>query len=119
MSSRNQRGAVTAEAAVVLPILAVFTVGLAWLVSLGVAQIRVQDAARETARVVARGDSSAIGTALARRVAPPGAGVLVSRQQDTVVVTVRAPVQGPGGFFAFLPELDVHAQAVAAVEGGQ
>jgi Flp pilus assembly protein TadG len=119
MRARTERGAVTAEAAVVLPILAVFTVGLAWLVSLGVAQVRVQDAARETARVVARGDSTASGTVLARRVAPPGAGVLVARQQHTVVVTVRAPVRGPGGFFSFLPEFDVHARAVAAIEGAR
>ena len=74
--SRDERGAVTAETAVVLPMIAVFAVGLAWLVSLGVVEVRAQDAAREAARVVARGESVAAGTAYARRVATPGADEL-------------------------------------------
>jgi Flp pilus assembly protein TadG len=115
--SRDERGAVTAETAVVLPMIAVFAVGLAWLVSLGVVQVRAQDAAREAARVVARGESVAVGTAYARRVATPGADVSVARDGSTVVVTVRAPVDGPGGFFRFLPGYTVQARSVAAVEG--
>lgn len=116
MWSRSESGAVTAETAVMLPILAVFTVGMAWLVSLGVTQVRTQDAAREAARVIARGDPAATGTGYARRVAPPGSRVTVEKSHESVVVTVRAPVRGPGGFFAFLPEFDVHAQSVAARE---
>jgi hypothetical protein len=116
-ATAGQRGAVTAETAVVLPMIAVFAVGLAWLVSLGVVQVRAQDAAREAARVVARGDSVATGTAYARRVATAGAGVSVERAGDTVVVTVRAPVDGPGGFFRFLPRYTVQARSVAAIEG--
>jgi Flp pilus assembly protein TadG len=118
-SSRGgQRGAVTAETAVALPVIAVFAVGLAWLVSLGVVQVRAQDAAREAARVVARGEPVAAGTAYARRVATAGARVSVSSGRGTVVVTVQAPVQGPGGFFGFLPRYTVRARSVAAVEGG-
>jgi Flp pilus assembly protein TadG len=115
--SSDERGAVTAETAVVLPMIAVFAVGLAWLVSLGVVQVRAQDAAREAARVVARGESVAAGTAYARRVATSGADVSVARDGATVVVTVRAPVEGPGGFFRFLPGYTVQARSVAAVEG--
>ena len=115
--SSDERGAVTAETAVVLPMIAVFAVGLAWLVSLGVVQVRAQDAAREAARVVARGDSVAAGTAYAHRVATSGADVSVARDGSTVVVTVRAPVDGPGGFFRFLPGYTVRASSVAAIEG--
>lgn len=114
----RESGAVTAETAVVVPVLALLTVGLAWLVTLGVTHVRVVDAAREAARVVARGEPAAAGTALARRVGPAGTRVAVSGDGGTVVVTVTAPVQGPGGLFAFLPGLDVHAQAVAAKEPG-
>jgi Flp pilus assembly protein TadG len=114
---RTQRGAVTAETAVVLPMIAVFAVGLAWLVSLGVVQVRAQDAAREAARVVARGESAATGTTYARRVATAGATVTIDRSRTSVVVTVDAPVDGPGGFFRFLPSYTVRARSVAALEG--
>lgn len=114
----EERGAVTAEAAVVVPMLVLVTMGLAWLVSLGVTHVRVVDAAREGARVVARGESPAAGSALAQRVGPDGSRAVVSTVGDTVVVTVRAPVKGPGGIFGFLPAVDLHAQAVAAKEPG-
>jgi hypothetical protein len=111
-------GAVTAEAAVVVPVLMLLTLGLSWLVTLGVAHARVVDAAREAARVVARGEAPSAGSALARRVGPEGTRVAVSDDESAVVVTAVAPVRGPGGLFAFLPAFDVHAQAVAAREPG-
>lgn len=113
----EERGAVTAEAAVVLPIMVVLTVGLAWLVALGVAQVRAQDAAREAARVVARGDSVAAGEDYATQVATHGSQVSVRRDGGSVRVTVRSPVRGPGGLFGFLPEVTLEATAVAAAEG--
>lgn len=117
MRSRAERGAVTAETAVVLPMIAVFAVGLAWLVCLGVVQVRAQDAAREAARVVARGESASAGAAYARRVAPGGSSVAIRRDGTSVVATVRSPVAGPGGFFRFLPTFTVQAESVAAAEG--
>lgn len=113
-----EEGAVTAEAAVVVPVLCLLTVGLAWLVTIGVTHARVVDAAREAARVVARGEPASAGSALARRVGPVGTKVVVSGETGTVVVTATAPVRGPGGLFGFLPEVDVHAQAIAAAEPG-
>jgi len=118
INSEADGGAVTAETAVVVPVLMLLSVGLAWLVTIGVTHARVVDAAREAARVVARGESPAAGSALARRVGPDGTRVAVSGDGGTVVVTAVAPVQGPGGLFAFLPAFDVHAQAVAAKEPG-
>jgi len=113
---RSERGAVTAEAAVVLPTLAVFTLVMVWFVSWGVAAVRVQDAAREAARVVARGDPASAGTGLARQVAPPGSTVEVHAGPDTIEVVVTTRVRGPGGVFGFVPGVVVHGRAVAATE---
>lgn len=113
---RLQRGAVTAETAVVLPVLVAFVLALVWVVSLAAAQVRVVDAAREVARAAARGDPAATAVAWGRRVAPDGASIRLSRQAGSVVVDVAAPVRGPGGLLGFLPGVSVHARSVAAAE---
>ena len=115
---RSEAGAVTAEAAVVLPVLLLFALGLAWVVALGATQVRALDAARETARAVARGDEAGVSQALGRRVATDGARISVRDEGGTIVVTVDAPVRGPGGIFAFLPAYHARASAVAAREPG-
>ena len=51
----TSRGAATAELAMALPLLVAVTVGLVWLLAVGAAQIRVVDAARETARAAGPG----------------------------------------------------------------
>jgi hypothetical protein len=117
-AARDEAGAVTAEAAVVLPVLVLFTVGLVWLVSLGATQVRALDAARETARAVARGEDTPSSVGLGRRVATEGARISVHDEGATIVVTVDAPVRGPGGIFAFLPTYHARADAVAAEEPG-
>ena len=116
--SRAGRGAVTAETAVVLPVLVAVAIGLAWVVSLGVAHVRVVDAARETARALARDEQSATALSLGRRVAPQGSTISVQERDGTLVVTVAAEVRGPGGLFRFLPGVEVDAEAVAAKEQG-
>jgi hypothetical protein len=113
---RDETGAVTAEAAVVLPVVLLFALGLAWLVALGATQVRALDAARETARAVARGESDEASIGLGRRVATEGARITVRDEGDTVEVTVDAPVRGPGGLFGFLPAYHARARAVAAEE---
>ena len=112
----GERGSVTAETVMVLPVLAAVALGLVWLLSLAATQVRVVDAARETARAAARDDAAGSATALGRRVAPDGSRITVREDGDTVVVHVRARVRGPGGLFGFLPGVDVHAEAVAARE---
>lgn len=114
----DETGAVTAEAALVIPMLCLVAVGLSWVVSIGVAHARVVDAAREAARVVARGESTQAASALAGRVGPAGTRTVVSVAGGTVVATVTAPVPGPGGLFGFLPPMHVRAEAVAAREPG-
>ena len=117
-TGRDQRGTVTAETVMVLPVLVSLALGLVWVVALAAAQVRVVDAARETARAAARDDGRGSAVALGHRVAPDGASVTVQQDGDTVVVRVRATVRGPEGLFAFLPGVDVHAEAVAAREPG-
>ena len=107
---------VTAETAVVLPIVVAVVMGLSWLVSLGVTQVRVVDAARETARAVARDESPARAVELGQRVAPEGSRIFVTDQGDTVEVSVEADVRGPGGMFRFLLAVQVEAETVAAKE---
>lgn len=113
---RSERGAVTAELAMALPLLMAVTIGLVWLLTLGLAQARVVDAARETARALARGDDQGAAIAAGRRVAPTGAQVTVSFEGEHVVVAVAAAVTGPGGLFDVLPDARVDAEAVAALE---
>ena len=72
------------------------------------AHIRCLDAAREAARLAARGGD---GSGIARDIAPDGATVQLRRDGDLVVVTVTART-------AFLPGVTVAARAVAAVEPG-
>ncbi len=115
---RDETGAVTAEAAVSLPVLVLFALGLAWLVTLGATQVRALDAARETARAAARGDDAPSSVALGARVATPGSRIVVRRDGETIEVTVDSPVRGPGGIFGFLPTYRVTARAVAAREPG-
>ena len=55
---RASAGAVTAELALGMPLLVALTAGLVWLLAVGAAQVRTVDAARETARALARGDDS-------------------------------------------------------------
>jgi hypothetical protein len=71
-------------------------------------QVRCVDAAREAARLAARGDERS-GVAAARRIAPLGAQIRVRRDGDLLVATVVAHSK-------LLPALDIAAKAVSAVE---
>ncbi|GAA3820613.1 TadE family type IV pilus minor pilin [Nocardioides panacisoli] len=116
MRRRSERGAVTAELALALPTLLAVTTALVWLLSVGAAQVRTVDAAREAARAVARGDDTGAAVATGERVAPEGVTVTVTTEGDRVVARASGQVPGPGGLFAFLPGASVSAEAVAAVE---
>ncbi len=116
--ARTHRGSVTAETVMVLPVLVAVALGLAWLLALAATQVRVVDAARETARAAARDDSRSAAVTLGRRVAPDGSRISVHEDGETVVVRVRAQVRGPQGLFRFVPAVHVDAEAVAAKEPG-
>lgn len=112
---RDQRGMVTAETAVVLPVLLLVLAGAVAAVTVVGAQLRCIDAAREGARAAARGDAPAAVAALVERAAPEGAGSSVTRtgEEVRVVVTVDVAALGP------LPlRVEVSAEAVALREPG-
>ena len=112
----RERGAVTAELALGLPLLLALTVGLVWLLAVGAAQIRVVDGARETARMLARGDAEAHAVGQGQRVAGAGSRARVDRRGDEVAVTVTRSFDGPGGVLEVLPAVELQATAVAATE---
>ena len=71
-------------------------------------QVRCVDAAREAARLAARGDERSAVDA-ARRIAPVGARVQLHRDGDFIVATVVAHSK-------LLPSLDIAGKAVSAEE---
>jgi hypothetical protein len=112
----DERGAVTAEAAMVIPVLAVLGLLFAWMISVAVTEIRVVDAACETARAAARDDSRAAALGAGQRVAPDGAHIALSRGNGTVTARVEVTLTGPFGLLAALPPVHLHATAVTASE---
>jgi hypothetical protein len=102
---------VTAETAVVLPVLVVFAMALAWGLLVVAAQIQCVDAARTGARAAARQDPADAVAEVARDAAPRGARVTVSREGDRVRVVVVAEPPALHG----LP-FEVREEAVASVE---
>jgi len=114
---RGDRGSVTAETAVVLPVLVVVLAAAVWVLAAVGAQLRCVDAAAVAARAAARGDDAAVVSAAGRRLAPGGATVHVGRVGDEVHVEVRVEVQ-PFPLLRVLPALPVSGRAVAVVEPG-
>ena len=100
----------------VLPLLVAVSIGLVWLLAVAAAQVRTVDAARETARALARGDDQAAAVGRGLAVAPQGSHIGVSRGGGEVRVTVTGRVEGPGGLFAHLPSPGLRAEAVAVAE---
>jgi Flp pilus assembly protein TadG len=115
-SCSSQRGAVTAELAMAVPLLLAVTVGLVWLLALATAQLRMVDATREAARAVARGESTDEALERGRLVAPAGAALTVASLDDRFVVSGTVTVDGVGGLFDALPSVELTADAVAARE---
>lgn len=114
--ARQERGAATAELALGIPLLVALTAGLVWMLAVGAAQVRVVDASREAARIVARGDDVASAEAVALRIAPESAEVRIHVGDAEVVVTTSARVSGPGGLLGSLPGVTVSSESVAVVE---
>jgi hypothetical protein len=85
---------VTAEAAMVLPVLVALTAALAWVVALGVVQVRLVDTAREAARLAARSEPVAQVQQAAMAAAPDGSRLRLHRDGDTWVAEVTVEV-GP------------------------
>ncbi|MFH8345199.1 TadE family type IV pilus minor pilin [Streptomyces sp. NPDC018045] len=92
----RDRGYVTAEAALVIPALVLFTGLLLWGLMAACAQIQCVDAARAGARAAARSEPESAVGAVVRGAAPSGARVAQERRGDLVRVRVEAPSPGIG-----------------------
>lgn len=108
----DDRGTVTVEAALGLGgltvVLALLIAGLAILT----AHLRCIDAAREAARLLARGQPDRAAAAV-HTIAPDGAQLQVDRTGDAISVEVAAdPIAG------LLPGIHLHATAYAIAEPG-
>jgi len=115
-AARTERGSVTAEAAVVLPVLLVVLAAAVGVIVCVSAQLACVDAARAAARAAARGEDAAVVQQVGVRLAPPGARVVVTSDAETVQVRIDTSVR-PFGRALRLPAVDVSGRAVAAVEG--
>jgi TadE-like protein len=114
---RRDGGYVTAEAAVVLPVVVMFALGMLWVITLGVAQVQSVDAARDAVRSLARGDDPAVARAYGRRSAPAGSILRFSETTASVRVTVLSQVHAPRWLLLPLPTVTLRATATAPAEG--
>lgn len=86
---RGDRGAVTAELALALPVLVSLLLLGIWSIGLVVLNIRCIDAARDVARAVARGEPPEQAKAIGHRTVPNGT-ITVARNASDIHVTVTA-----------------------------
>ncbi|WP_030599788.1 TadE family type IV pilus minor pilin [Streptomyces fulvoviolaceus] len=108
------RGFVTAESAMVLPVLVMFAMALVWGLLVVAAQIQCVDAARTGARAAARQDPADAVVRVTRETAPRDAEITIGRAGDQVrVVVVAEPPLLHG-----LP-FEVREEAVASVESAE
>ena len=110
-AAARERGSVTAEFAVVLPVVLLALLSIVAVGVLGAATVRVQQAAGAVAREAARGGPTEQAAAFAGQ----GAAVAVNRSGEwaRVTVTSEVPLWGLLG-----PSITVSGEASARVEAG-
>ncbi|HET6703401.1 TadE family type IV pilus minor pilin [Amycolatopsis sp.] len=101
----------TVEAALGLVGLTVVTVLLLASFTVLTSQLRCTDAAREAARLLARGQPTEAAAAV-HEIGPPGASLTVEQTGDEIKATVRAHPAATG----LLPEIPLAATAYAVAE---
>ncbi|WP_442914717.1 TadE family type IV pilus minor pilin [Kribbella sp. CCNWLY201] len=117
--TRTQRGAVTAEVAIALPVLLTLLFLGIWLIGVVTANIRCIDAARDVARAVARGESPEAAQEIGRRTAPDNATITITRTDSDIHVTVTATPKGNAPLLAALPATPITAEATLQSEPSQ
>jgi len=90
-------GAVTAEFAVIMPVIAVVVSLVIGVAAVGTTSVRTEEAARLAARSLARGDSEAEARRIARDIAGRHAVVGILHGDRLIRVTVASPAPGPIG----------------------
>jgi hypothetical protein len=113
MTSRGERGSVTAEFAVVLPAVLLVLVLCVGSASVSVQRIAVQSAAASAARVAARGEAGGSAEAVASRVGS-GAAVTLRRDGDFVCATVSA-----GASFAAARTVGIRVSGTSCALSGE
>lgn len=98
---RAEAGMVTAETAVLAPVVALCLALGVWIISMANFQVRLIDASRDTARLVARGEQPVAAIGEIRRTLPAGVRFRVDRGvSGYVTVRVegrsRSPLPGLG-----------------------
>ncbi len=91
----HEAGAVTAEVALVLPVLLVVVLLGLWAVGAVVTNIRCIDAARDTARAVARGEPAESARQIGQRSAPEDAAIEIIQKGNDIHVAVSATHDWP------------------------
>ena len=110
---------VTAEIALGLTALGmVLAVGL-WTVALVADQMRCQDAARDVARAIARGEPEQVARQEGRRAAPDGARIRIAGADGWAEVEVSLNAVPPWPVLEPLGDLEVRAEAAVAYEPGE
>jgi len=109
---------VTVETAVVIPLLVAITLILVWIVSLGIAQVRLVDAAREAARMTARGDAESKAVSMAERIAPDGSDVEIVTADGVTRVRVDLTVDTELPLVGDIGSVDLHGAATSVTEAG-
>lgn len=90
----GERGMVSVELALGILTLVAITAFLGWVLSVGITQARVNDAALRAARSIARGEE--IATDQVAELAPPGSDVEISNRGGYTVVRVIAQASFAG-----------------------
>ena len=109
----SDRGAVTAELAITLPVLLSLLLLGIWSIGLVVLNIQCIDAARDVARAVARGEPPDQAKAIGQRAAP-GSAITITREGPDIHVTVTAkPTHTPPLISAIGP---THLTATATLQ---
>lgn len=106
---------VTAELAVATLAALALLLMLCWGIYLVMMQLRCIDTAAEVARQAARGDQAAVRSA--KRDAPTGARIAVTRTERIVRVSVRLDAQPLADWLVSVP-LEANAEVVPEPEAG-
>lgn len=117
---RDARGSVTAETAVVLPVLVLLLTFSLWGLGVLSAQLRCVEAAHVGARAAARGEPATQVRRVVGDAAGSGSVVVVDVGDRLVVVSVTRRVVPPWpGLARLVPAVTVRASSTAALEPGE
>ena len=109
-AKKSTAGSVTAEFAVILPVVVLVIAMLVNIIAVGIQQSQLHQAAAVAARQLARGESPATITTSVTAMTTPSTQVSTSISDQWASVDLTSPVPGPLGL---LPTFEITAQAKA------